>query len=68
MNPVIATAHDTVKIKGGELRGSTAGGVISFKGVPYAAPPVGANHLRPPRPAKSWSGVRDALKFGPKSP
>lgn len=68
MNSVIAIAHDIVKIKSGELRGSIAGGVTSFKGIPYAAPPFGANHLRPPQPAKSWSGTRDALSFGPKSP
>ena len=68
MNPVLEIAHDTVKIANGELRGSVADGVISFKGIPYAAPPIGANHLRPPQPAASWSGVRNALKFGPKSP
>jgi para-nitrobenzyl esterase len=67
MNTVIEIAHDTVKVRSGELRGSVAGSIISFKGVPYAAPPVGANHLRPPRPAEAWSGVRNALKFGPKS-
>jgi carboxylesterase 2/para-nitrobenzyl esterase len=42
--------------------------VATLKGVPYAAPPFGANRLRPPQPIEPWDGVRDALAFGPKSP
>ena len=61
MNPVVKTRY-------GELRGSVAGGVNTFKGIPYAAPPFGANRLRPPQPVAPWSGVRDALTYGPKSP
>ena len=68
MSPVIETAHDVVKTRYGEVRGSIADGVISFKGIPYAAPPFGANRLQPPKPPAPWSGVRDALIFGPKSP
>ncbi|WP_237393767.1 carboxylesterase family protein [Pseudarthrobacter sp. ATCC 49987] len=52
----------------GELRGSFAGGVHAFLGVPYAAPPFGGNRLRPPQPARRWSGVRDATEFGPEPP
>ena len=50
------------------MRGSLADGVNTFKGIPYAAPPFGANRLRPPQPVEPWSGVRDALTYGPKSP
>jgi carboxylesterase type B len=57
-----------VKIQHGEVRGSVADGVNAFKGIPYAAPPFGANRLRPPQPVAPWSGVRDALTYGPKSP
>jgi hypothetical protein len=56
------------KTRRGKMRGSFSSGVITFKGIPYTAPPFDTNRLRPPRPPKSWSGVRDALAFGPKPP
>jgi para-nitrobenzyl esterase len=60
---------DTVVRAGnGLLRGGLAGGVHSFKGVPYAAPPFGADRLRPPRPAEPWTSVRDAISFGAEPP
>ena len=57
-----------VKTRNGEVRGCIADGVNIFKGIPYAAPPFGANRLRPPQPVEAWSGVRDALTFGSKPP
>jgi para-nitrobenzyl esterase len=39
--------------------------ITSFKGIPYAAPPVGENRWRAPQPAKSWEGVYQAYKFSP---
>ena len=54
-----------VETSAGRLRGSTAGGVHVFKGVPFARPPVGALRWQPPQPLEPWPGVRDALAFGP---
>ena len=60
--------NTVVKTRYGEVRGSVEDGMNIFKGIPYAAPPFGVNRLRPPRPVAPWSGVRDALSYGPKTP
>ncbi|GAA2911373.1 carboxylesterase family protein [Streptosporangium fragile] len=59
-----------VTVAQGALQGAlSADGVVrSFKGVPYAEPPVGALRWRAPRPARSWAGVRPATRFGPVAP
>jgi para-nitrobenzyl esterase len=54
----------TVRIASGQVSGSRDQGVHAFKGVPYAAPPVGERRLRPPAPPASWDGVRDASHYG----
>src|SRR3954454_22582497 len=58
-------AGDTVKVAQGTLHGATAGSVTSFKGVPFAAAPVGDLRWKPPAPAAIWTGVREATAFGP---
>ncbi len=57
-------ASDLVKIDSGRLKGVTAPGVTSFKGIPYAAPPVGDLRWRAPQPVKPWSGIRPASEYG----
>jgi para-nitrobenzyl esterase len=57
-----------VETTGGKLRGSTSGGVSSFKGIPYGASTAGSNRFQPPLPATAWPGVRDATAFGASAP
>jgi para-nitrobenzyl esterase len=49
----------------GDVSGVAAGPVESFKGIPFAAPPVGDLRWRAPEPGPSWAGVRAAAAFGP---
>ena len=48
----------------GQIEGALDDGILCFKGIPYAAPPVGPLRFKPPTKAASWSGVRDATQFG----
>jgi para-nitrobenzyl esterase len=61
---VFAQAPPHVRVENGELQGLVADGVESFKGIPFAAPPVGDLRWRPPQPAARWTGVREAAEFG----
>jgi para-nitrobenzyl esterase len=58
---IVETAYG--KVQGTEI----ADGVLAWRGVPYAAPPVGELRLRPPAPPLPWAGVRDALAYGKRS-
>ena len=51
-----------VETTNGKLEGRARAGVLVWRGIPYAAPPV---RYRPPEPAQPWTGVRDATQFGP---
>ena len=59
----IAQQPAPVKVEEGLLQGTFENGVTVYKGVPYAAPPVGDLRWRAPRPPKPWEGVRKADKF-----
>ena len=52
-----------VKVKQGWLQGDTAGPVKIFKGIPYAAPPVGERRFRKPEDPGRWRGVRKAVEY-----
>ena len=58
--PVIA---DTAS---GQVRGVLSEGIRVFKGIPYGGPTSGKNRFMPPVKPESWSGVRDALEYGPR--
>nr|WP_262692730.1 carboxylesterase family protein [Kordiimonas aestuarii] len=49
----------------GTIEGKSRGDIKIFKGIPYAAPPVGDARWKPPMPATAWDGVREAKNFGP---
>ena len=53
-----------VQIESGVLLGSADDGVVSFKGIPYAAPPTGALRWRAPQAPAKWRGTRAATQFG----
>ena len=55
-----------VRIDTGAVRGAPrdAGGVLAYKGIPYAAPPVGDLRWRAPQPVRAWDGVQDRTQFG----
>ncbi|MEV4250001.1 carboxylesterase family protein [Streptosporangium canum] len=49
----------------GKVRGTDQDGIRRFRGLPYAAPPIGELRWQPPQSASSWTGTRDATKTGP---
>lgn len=63
--PPSADVSPVVRIGQGALVGRTEGGIAAFKGIPYAAPPVGPLRWREPQPPVSWPGMRDATAVGP---
>src|SRR5689334_3818599 len=60
----------SVRVEQGRLAGvaSDDGAVHSFRGIPYARPPVGELRWRLPLPPEPWDGLRPAVEFGPTAP
>ncbi|MDE3211742.1 MAG: carboxylesterase family protein [Bacteroidota bacterium] len=56
-----------VKTANGILEGIYQSGISEFKGIPFAAPPVGNLRWKAPQPVKDWTGIRMADKFGPRA-
>jgi para-nitrobenzyl esterase len=61
--PAIAALGQPVETEGGLVEGVSIGSITAFKGIPYAAPPVGDLRWRAPQPAARWRGVRKADRF-----
>jgi para-nitrobenzyl esterase len=60
----MSDSRPTVATGAGHLRGERAGDVAVFRGIPYAAPPIGPLRFRPPAAHAPWDGVREAQGFG----
>src|SRR4030088_459309 len=68
MMAISATEDPVVRTKAGDLRGVSENGTAVFRGVPYAAAPVGDLRFAPPQPAPAWRAVGDAREDGPIAP
>ena len=66
--PSTAPSSTVVKTESGMVEGTVSadGMVRTFKGIPYAAPPVGPLRWREPQPLAAWTGIRKAIDFGPR--
>src|SRR5438105_9374183 len=65
---VMSRAAEPLHVEGGAIADVARDtlGIRAFKGIPYAAPPVGALRWKPPQAVQAWSGVRSATEWGPR--
>jgi para-nitrobenzyl esterase len=61
----IAQAPVPVKVEGGLVQGAVEDGLAVYRGIPFAAPPVGDLRWRAPQPVVKWEGVKETVKFAP---
>jgi para-nitrobenzyl esterase len=65
-NPLIfAGVGETVRVEGGLVRGLMQNGISVYRGLPFAAPPIGDLRWRAPEPVIPWEGIKDASEFAP---
>jgi para-nitrobenzyl esterase len=67
-NEMSTTAKPIVGTRSGKVEGLYANGQYEFRGIPYAAAPVGVRRWLPPQPVTPWEGIRSAKEFGSISP
>lgn len=56
-------ASPPITISTGQVQGHLQASIYGFKGIPFAAPPIGENRWRPPQPPMPWEGIRDATSY-----
>src|SRR4051795_2680417 len=67
VSPVAVFAADRVKMANGTVEGATEpSGIRVYRGIPFAAPPVGELRWKEPQPVKNWEGVKTTTQFGPR--
>ena len=62
--PACADSETIACVQSGALRGVIEGNIRAYRGIPFAAPPLGDLRWKPPAPPVAWQGVRDASQFG----
>ncbi len=65
--PAASALTVQVRTASGVIEGVDESGILAFRGIPFAAPPVGELRWKEPQPVKSWAGVRKTDKFGPRA-
>ena len=62
-----AATGPVVETSAGRIRGLSANGVVTFKGIRYGASTAGANRFQPPVKPQPWTGIVDAFEYGPRA-
>jgi para-nitrobenzyl esterase len=62
---IVSAQKPVIKIKSGAISGIEKNGLLVFKGIPFAAPPVGGLRWKAPQPVKPWTNIKECTTFGP---